>query len=722
MSTPSGKGDFVRLWTSAQPGVAAFISAMVPDYHAAEDILQECAAVLLEKFANYDPSRPFLSWAIGVCRLEILARRRRFMIERLVFDDAAIHNIARAYDELGPEVDERIRALRNCADKVQGRHRQLLDLRYNHNLKPRDIAQRLGSTPNATTVALARIRSALRDCIEKLLAKGQADEPDEMVSLCEAYIDQTITATDAELLRNAVVDNIDHAKSVTRELLLHRRLYDIFHGEGVLWLEEMQGEESDDSAWRYQSVVLPAIASSNIPDEPEEPAVSAAVPAPPPPPARASTRQVRRFSFQVRWWQAAAAMLLAVGITIAILVHRRPAAATFTQTVGAKWDGESPGDVSTRIEEGKSVSLAAGLCSLRFGDGTRVIVEGPVRFTVQSPNQILLAQGRLWAAMSGRGAGRFVVQTPSSTITDLGTEFGVSVDPLNGNTEVDVFMGSVRVTPSGYPDASANVVAGDSATVADSSVQQVSGGASPQRFVRDLAAIPIPLDVADLVSGGDGSTHRRGGMIDPSSGAAGALDPIADFDGDGAYHLVPSLPAINGCFVPDGSAGDVQVDSAGHRIPLPKTDGSSYDMIVGGNSVPVESLAQKIRTVVGGVDYSRPGHWLLFLHANVGLTFDLAAIRRLHPGLSLSRFRATVGNSFPRNINGGDLPADIYCIVDGVSRFQRRQFHRTDTFTADVPINDSERFLTIVTTDGGVGNDGHDILLGDCVLETRASQ
>lgn len=711
--TPT-KEEFVRLWTSAQAGVAAFISAMVPDYHAAEDILQECAAILFQKFADYDYSKPFLSWAIGVSRLEILSRRRRFSLEKLVLDDAALENIAIAYDQLGGEVDDRVMALRYCADKVQGRSRRLLDLRYGRNLKPKDIAKQLGSTPNATSVALARIRTALRECIEKLLTQDRDHGMKDMVSLTEAFIDGALTPSEAELLCKAVGEDIQHAKAFTRELLLHRRLYDIFHGESVLRVHEMSGGSTGGSEWRYDSVVLPAIVEA--PEEPAESATHSAEPDPSPPP-RAEPRENWN-SLAGRWWKAAAAVLLAAGLTFAVVTHRRPSPAMFTQFVDAQWEDAATRTKATRIERGNPLSLASGFCALHFGDGTQVIVEGPARFTVESIDRMRLSAGKLTAVMTPNAKG-FVVETPSSAITDLGTEFGVRVDAANGVTEVDVFKGSVRVAGLQPASGSLDVIAGDAALVTDNTVRMMPATALPQDFVRDLASQSLPLDVADLVSGGDGLSHRRGGMIDASSGAAGWFNPIGEFAGDNVYHLVSSLPVVDGCFVPDGSAGDVQVDSAGHRVSLPMTDGGSFAMIVGGNHLRTRPTSNPISTVIGGVDYSKPGHWFLFLHANVGITFNLAAIRKLHPGLSVSRFRATVGNSFPYDIRD-KLPGDIYCIVDGVSRFARKEFQRTDTFAAEVPLNDSDRFLTIVTTAGGAGNAGHDILLGDCVLETRA--
>ncbi len=166
--------EFARLWTQAQPGVSAFVLSMIPDFHMAEDVLQECAAVLIRKFDRYDPSQPFIAWAIAVARLEIMDARRHVAASRVVFDETAFENLAAAYEKVGPEVGPIVAALQECVDRASSKSRQLLDLRYGADLKPREIAARVGSTVNATTVALNRVRQSLRQCVELRLSSKKA--------------------------------------------------------------------------------------------------------------------------------------------------------------------------------------------------------------------------------------------------------------------------------------------------------------------------------------------------------------------------------------------------------------------------------------------------------------------------------------------------------------------------------------------------------------------
>src|SRR5436309_12980664 len=112
--------QFTRRWTEAQPIVAGYINAVVPDFQEAEDLLQEVAVILLRKFPDYDPQRPFIAWAIGITKREVLMARRRHARNFLCYQTDLLERISEAYEELAPELDDRSRALGECLKSVQG--------------------------------------------------------------------------------------------------------------------------------------------------------------------------------------------------------------------------------------------------------------------------------------------------------------------------------------------------------------------------------------------------------------------------------------------------------------------------------------------------------------------------------------------------------------------------------------------------------------------------
>jgi RNA polymerase sigma-70 factor (ECF subfamily) len=165
-------------WVKAQPVVAAFIASIVRDSHRADDLLQDVARISAVKFDEYDPSRPFTSWVLGIARFEILRFRRSQGRSRIVFSDSLLENLIEDFENQSEHNDERRRALRDCLEGISGRRRIVLEMRYQRDLRPPDIAERLGITSNAVLLLLHRTRRILADCISRrLVREGHRSTP-----------------------------------------------------------------------------------------------------------------------------------------------------------------------------------------------------------------------------------------------------------------------------------------------------------------------------------------------------------------------------------------------------------------------------------------------------------------------------------------------------------------------------------------------------------------
>ncbi|MCF6287504.1 MAG: DUF1553 domain-containing protein, partial [Candidatus Hydrogenedentes bacterium] len=122
-------------------------------------------------------------------------------------------------------------------------------------------------------------------------------------------------------------------------------------------------------------------------------------------------------------------------------------------------------------------------------------------------------------------------------------------------------------------------------------------------------------------------------------------------------------------------------------------------------------------TIQNGVDYQKEPHRLLGFHANKGITFDLDALRKTHR-CGRFRFSTVVG------YGGKDKKtrADYFIYVDGKLRAARRGFGYEDGGNlVAFDIDDGERFLTLIATDGGDGIGFDQIYFGDPQLTIHAS-
>jgi RNA polymerase sigma-70 factor, ECF subfamily len=163
--------DLARLWVQSQPAISAYLMASVYDVHHAEDLVQEVAQVVAEKFSDYDRSLSFTSWALGIARNRLLKYYRSRSRDRLVMSEAVLQRLEESLERVEHEAEDRRAALKTCLERITGRRREVLEMRYSANARVADIAQHFGMSPDAVSVMLHRIRSVLFGCIEQHIGK-----------------------------------------------------------------------------------------------------------------------------------------------------------------------------------------------------------------------------------------------------------------------------------------------------------------------------------------------------------------------------------------------------------------------------------------------------------------------------------------------------------------------------------------------------------------------
>jgi RNA polymerase sigma-70 factor (ECF subfamily) len=158
--------EFAACWVSNQRALSAYIMAAIGSFHDAEEILQKVAIVAFTKREQFDARRSsFSTWAIGIARLEIQHWRRDRGRDRLVFDDETLERLAAAHQLVAGELAELEEALIGCLDKMQGRARAMLEMRYRRSMRSTDIARQFRTSQSVVDVTLSRARAALARCI-----------------------------------------------------------------------------------------------------------------------------------------------------------------------------------------------------------------------------------------------------------------------------------------------------------------------------------------------------------------------------------------------------------------------------------------------------------------------------------------------------------------------------------------------------------------------------
>lgn len=161
----------MRFWISAQPSVSSYIHALVRDHFAAKDILQETALVLFRRFEEYDSDRPFVAWALGMARWQILGFHRDKARTLITFDSELLDDFTSNWAELSPRISDHEHALKICIRSLGERASSLVKQRYYEGRTAEDIAKRNGATGASIRVALQRIREQLRNCVNQRISR-----------------------------------------------------------------------------------------------------------------------------------------------------------------------------------------------------------------------------------------------------------------------------------------------------------------------------------------------------------------------------------------------------------------------------------------------------------------------------------------------------------------------------------------------------------------------
>ena len=157
---------FLALFLRSEREIFRYVAALVPSVIEAEEIVQQTAITLWEKFDHYDSTRPFTPWA---CRFALnktrqwIERRQRW---QALLAQGLAEELARRREELRPEWERRFAHLEGCVAKLPEAERAVVEGYYHRRSGIDALAAESGRTVEATYKMLQRIRRVLKRCIE----------------------------------------------------------------------------------------------------------------------------------------------------------------------------------------------------------------------------------------------------------------------------------------------------------------------------------------------------------------------------------------------------------------------------------------------------------------------------------------------------------------------------------------------------------------------------
>jgi len=169
-SRVTSRGDFISLLMSHMDSIYTYIVIMVPYAAEADDIFQDTATTIWEKFSDYRAGSDFKNWALTIARYKVLqyydAQRRR----KVLFSTQTIETLAERLASDHSDDSHEIEVLKKCVDKLGQKGRELIVLKYTRKITTRALADKLGRSVAGLYDSLSRIHASLVDCVRRSLA------------------------------------------------------------------------------------------------------------------------------------------------------------------------------------------------------------------------------------------------------------------------------------------------------------------------------------------------------------------------------------------------------------------------------------------------------------------------------------------------------------------------------------------------------------------------
>ncbi|MCM8541724.1 MAG: sigma-70 family RNA polymerase sigma factor [Lentisphaeraceae bacterium] len=162
----NGKSEAYRLLVRRYTqNVRFYLAKRLSDHHEIEDLTQDVFVAAYQSLGNYDPEKKnFNGWLHTIAHNKLMSHLRKhyattkrdLVLESQILDQC---------DNTEPP-EELIDKMKKCLSKLPESAQQLIKSRYFTTEPVMLLAERLGSSENAISSKLFRIRKNLKSCIE----------------------------------------------------------------------------------------------------------------------------------------------------------------------------------------------------------------------------------------------------------------------------------------------------------------------------------------------------------------------------------------------------------------------------------------------------------------------------------------------------------------------------------------------------------------------------
>jgi RNA polymerase sigma-70 factor, ECF subfamily len=173
---PVERDTAIRVFVHERNRLSAYIWLIVRDDQIVEDVLQEVALLLVAKHREIRDEAHLAGWLRKACRFKALEASRTRKSTPVLLSHDVLDLLEKDWGRLDAQPEGLlVEALQTCLEKLSPQSRQMIELRYNQNIKPSVISREMAKKIETVYMGLMRIHATLAHCVEtRLAAEGKS--------------------------------------------------------------------------------------------------------------------------------------------------------------------------------------------------------------------------------------------------------------------------------------------------------------------------------------------------------------------------------------------------------------------------------------------------------------------------------------------------------------------------------------------------------------------
>ena len=167
--TDEQEKEFVKLLVDHQSLIRAYVISLLPGVSETEDVIQNTNEVLWTKRESFELGTNFKAWALTTARFQVMALQQKLRREKRAPLDEDVLMMVSEEAEIGDAeaMNKKLQDLNECIGLLQVKDQELVLHRYWKKSGLDEYSKSCGRTVGSLKVALYRVRSSLRGCIDR---------------------------------------------------------------------------------------------------------------------------------------------------------------------------------------------------------------------------------------------------------------------------------------------------------------------------------------------------------------------------------------------------------------------------------------------------------------------------------------------------------------------------------------------------------------------------